>query len=190
MPDHSPEAIARRRAKTAERERERKMFASLEAAARLAETMARRRLAARIAQRSAELDAQLPVMLADPALQRRLAEATANVEAHFASLRHKARAPHRRSVRARGGHPTGRRRSRRSTRAGPDDDDPHEPERVRPLIEQFARRAQLGIEQIVWCLDCGVVAFAIDTYQQQQLLKLGWFRGVCPDCREDAEGTS
>lgn len=48
-------------------------------------------------------------------------------------------------------------------------------------VRQFAERAGLRVDQLRWCRLCGVVAYAVDDWQRQQLDRDG-FTDVCPGC--------
>jgi hypothetical protein len=54
---------------------------------------------------------------------------------------------------------------------------------VPPHVCRFARAAGVSVHRLCWCQVCGVVAFAIDAYEREQLDALGFHGGICPDCR-------
>ena len=51
-------------------------------------------------------------------------------------------------------------------------------------VVRFAERAGLDpLDQVRFCALCGIVAFAIDDFERDQLDRLGFYSDVCPDCR-------
>ena len=50
-------------------------------------------------------------------------------------------------------------------------------------VRRFADRVGLTVEQVRWCKPCGVVAYAADAFQRDQLDRLGFRDGLCPECR-------
>ena len=183
MPDHSSEAIARRRAKTAEYQR---IQASLDEAAKLAETDEQREAreqeqaepraawSAKVAERKDKngryrAGKEIPeVLVVDTATALSFGDQLARLRekrtADRLARRMRCKRP-RPQVRARRNRPRRGRLRRGSHRASsirgpPADDDGGEG--VPPHVARFAEEASLGFEQITWCLGCGVVAFAID----------------------------